>query len=356
MNQTKNILITGGAGFIGGTLIEKLLEERNYKIYNIDNLGYASNELRLKNFKKIHKNYHHFNIDISDNENLKKAILESDPDLIFHLAAESHVDRSIDNPFHFIKSNIIGTFNLLEASTTHFQKLSKDRKIDFKFLHISTDEVFGSLGSKGKFNEHSKYKPNSPYSATKASSDHLVRAWFHTYSLPTLITNCSNNYGPYQFPEKLIPLTILKAINGQKIPVYGKGENIRDWLHVKDHIEALLLVAKSGKIGKTYCIGGNSEIKNIKLVKSICEYLDSYLPKSEGTYLDQIEFVKDRPGHDFRYSIDTNLIEQELNWKAKIKFEDGIKSTINWYLNNEYWSEYAINKSGYKGERLGLDN
>ena len=354
MDKIKNILITGGSGFIGSTLIDRLLKNTKNNIFNIDFLGYASDIFRLEKFKKDYENYQHLNIDISDNLSVQKAVSDINPDLIFHLAAESHVDRSIESPMNFVKSNIVGTFNLLEAATKHFSKLSIQRKTNFRFHHISTDEVFGSLTHEGKFDENSNYQPNSPYSATKASSDHLVRAWFHSYSLPILITNCSNNYGPFQFPEKLIPLTIVKAINGKSIPIYGDGENIRDWLHVEDHIAALLVVANSGVVGSTYCIGGNSEIKNIDLVKTICNYLDQNHPKNNGSYLNQIEFVKDRPGHDYRYAIDTNRIESELRWKAKIPFKEGIKKTVDWYVNNQNWIKYTVKNSGYKGERLGL--
>ena len=351
--EVKNILITGGAGFIGGTLINKLLKDKNIKIHNIDYMGYASNELLIQKFKK-YKNYFHHQINLSDINSINSVIKNSDPDLIIHLAAESHVDRSLNSPQDFIQSNIIGTFNLLKESLLHYQNLSEKRKSIFRFHHISTDEVFGSLGKSGQFDENSSYDPRSPYSASKASSDHLVRSWNYSFKLPTLITNCSNNYGPFQFPEKLIPLTILKAIRKDIIPVYGNGENIRDWIHVDDHIEGIICVASKGKSGKTYCIGGNSERTNIDIVKTICIHLDKMIPKKEGTYLTQIEFVKDRPGHDHRYSINSNLIKKELGWEPKIYFEEGLKKTIEWYIENQSWLDNLANRSGYNYERLGL--
>ena len=353
-NEVKNILITGGAGFIGGTLINKLLKDKNIKIHNIDYMGYASNELLIEKFKKYTKNYFHHQINLSDINSTKSVIKNSDPDLIIHLAAESHVDRSLNSPQDFIQSNIIGTFNLLKGSLIHYQNLSEKRKSIFRFHHISTDEVFGSLGEFGQFDENSSYDPRSPYSASKASSDHLVRSWYYSFKLPILITNCSNNYGPFQFPEKLIPLTILKAIKEDIIPVYGNGKNIRDWIHVDDHIEGIICVASKGKSGKTYCIGGNSERTNIDIVKTICIHLDKMIPKKKGSYLSQIEFVKDRPGHDYRYSINSNLIKKELGWEPKIYFEKGLTKTIEWYIENQSWVDNLTNKSGYNYERLGL--
>ena len=350
----KNILITGGAGFIGGTLINKLLFETDIKIHNIDFMGYASDRARINKFKEFKNRFFHYEINLSSLNNVAKVIKKSNPDLIIHLAAESHVDRSLDSPEDFIQSNIIGTFNLLKVSISHYNEMPPFRKEFFKFHHVSTDEVFGSLDKNGLFTETSKYSPRSPYSASKASSDHLVRAWHHSYSLPTVITNCSNNFGPYQFPEKLIPLTILKAINGQPIPIYGNGQNIRDWINVQDHVEAIILVACKGKPGSTYCIGGNSERKNIEIVNYICDYLDKNYPDSNYSYSSKIEFVKDRPGHDYRYAINAELIEKELGWKPKIPFEIGLEETILWYLNNQVWVNEFMNKSGYNFERLGL--
>ncbi len=351
---TKNILITGGAGFIGGNLIRKLIAETKNKIFNIDYMGYASDRNSINHFKKSKNRFEHYNINLNDPKKVKASITEANPDLIIHLAAESHVDRSLESPQDFIQSNVVGTFNLLSASFEHFKGLSSTRKKSFKFHHVSTDEVFGSLGESNKFNENSKYDPRSPYSASKASSDHLVRAWHHSYGLPTLITNCSNNYGPYQFPEKLIPLTILKAIEGQEIPIYGNGENIRDWINVKDHIDALFVVVQKGRPGKTYCIGANTEKKNIEIVKMICDYLDKKIPKNNYSYSKQIKFVSDRPGHDYRYALNTDLIKEELGWEPKINFKDGLHETIDWYLNNKAWVKQLKEDSSYNLKRLGI--
>ena len=352
--ELKNILVTGGAGFIGGNLINKLLNKTNLKIHNIDFMGYASDTSRIENFLKFKNFFFHYPIDLSKYKEVEIVVKKSNPDLIIHLAAESHVDRSLNSPDDFIQSNILGTFNILKASLEHFRSLSKIRKKIFKFHHVSTDEVFGSLGNSEKFNENSKYSPRSPYSASKACSDHLVRAWNHSYELPTIITNCSNNYGPYQFPEKLIPITIIKAIKNDPIPVYGRGENIRDWIYIDDHIEGLICVASKAKAGKTYCIGGNTEIKNIDVVKTICSILDEIMPKRNGSYSSQITFVEDRPGHDYRYAIDSTLIKKELGWEPKFNFNKGIIKTINWYLKNQIWIENLKNNSCYNYERLGL--
>ena len=338
--DNKKILITGGAGFIGGCLIRRLLKYSKSDVFNLDKLNYASdlesiNKIVNKN-SDIKKRYKFFKCDLSNKSKTKNVINKINPDIIIHFAAESHVDRSIHNPSSFIESNILGTYNLLEASLKYWETLSKLKKQNFKFLHISTDEVFGSLTSSGKFNEETPYSPNSPYSASKASSDHLVQAWNKTYNFPTLITNCSNNYGPWQFPEKLIPLTIFKSLIGETIPIYGDGQNIRDWLHVEDHINALLSVLSKGTIGETYCIGGFGERKNIEVVNSICNYLDKKIP-SKNSYSKLIKFIKDRPGHDLRYSIDSTKINKQLNWIPKITFEEGLISTINWYLENKHW-------------------
>ncbi len=341
MNNFNRILVTGGAGFIGGTLIRKLLNTTKSLIFNIDTLNYASDLRSINNLEKAKGRHFHLNVNLKNIKETNEAIKVANPDIIFHLAAESHVDRSIISPNIFIDSNITGTFNLLEASRALYENLSNERKEKFKIIHISTDEVFGSLGKIKRFRETSKYDPRSPYSASKAASDHLAKAWFHTYKLPTIITNCSNNYGPFQFPEKLIPLTILKAIEGEKIPIYGDGKNIRDWLFVEDHIEALLLIAEKGKPGDTYCIGGNNEKNNNYIVREICTILEKYIP-SKITYTDLIEFVKDRPGHDKRYAIDSNKIKKELGWKPKTNFHEGLKITVEWYINNKEWYQTMI--------------
>ena len=335
----KRVLVTGGAGFIGSALIRRLLDKTNSKIFNLDKLSYSSSLISIE--KKLRKlgsensyRYKTLKVDLANQKKTQIAIEESDPDIIFHLAAESHVDRSISDPSVFIQSNIVGTSNLLSSAKLHFDKLKQKRKSFFRFHHVSTDEVFGSLGLNNYFDELTKYSPRSPYSASKASSDHLVSAWHHTFELPISITNCSNNYGPWQFHEKLIPTVILKAISNKEIPLYGTGENIRDWLHVDDHVDALLLAAINGKVGKTYCVGGNTEKSNKELVNLICEYLDS-LKKQTSSYKNLIKEVKDRPGHDFRYAIDSSLIKKDLNWNPKTDFNKGIRETINWYVENE---------------------
>ena len=345
--EKPRVLITGGAGFIGGAVIRKLLKESECTIFNLDKMSYASDltsinkellNLGLKNTER----YRFMNVDLKNSIDTSNAVNFADPDLVMHLAAESHVDRSIQNPEDFITSNIIGTYNLLEASRLHYKNLPQDRKNNFKFHHISTDEVFGSLGRKGKFNETSQYNPRSPYSASKASSDHLVNSWLHTYGLPTIITNCSNNYGPWQYPEKLIPKTIINALCESKIPIYGDGENIRDWLHVEDHANALIKVLTNGLIGEKYCIGGNEEKTNNQIAKLICDYLDRVNPKTF-SHSSLITYVKDRKGHDFRYSIDSYKINKMLNWFPNYSFEEGIKETVNWYLNNKDWYMKFLN-------------
>ncbi len=345
----RRILITGGSGFIGSALIRRLEKYNSLKIFNFDK---RSDSCRNFNFFDP-TNYQHFSFNLNNNEQVNKAIQISDPDIIIHLAAESHVDRSIENPKNFIESNIVGTFNLLQSSTNFWRDLSFKRKSVFKFMHISTDEVFGSLGAKGKFDESSCYAPNSPYSASKASSDHLVRSWNRTYRLPTIITNCSNNYGPYQFPEKFIPLIILKALNGEKIPIYGKGNNIRDWLHVDDHIEALIKLTKKGKSGEQYCIGAMNEITNLQIAEKICSIMDDLKPR-DFKYCELIKFVEDRPGHDERYSIEPQKIMSEVSWSPQIDFDFGLRETISWYINNLDWCTKELKKFNYSGERLGL--
>ncbi len=344
------ILITGGYGFIGSNFIINQINHSNNSVLNIDSLTYAGNLNNLKSIEKS-KRYKFVKADICDSAKILKTIKNYEPDAIIHFAAESHVDRSIDNPMTFIQTNIIGTATLL-YSVTNFLKSNPNKK--FRFLHVSTDEVYGSLGKEGYFLESTPYSPNSPYSASKASSDHLVKAWNQTYKLPILITNCSNNYGPFQFPEKLIPLIIANCFDEKPLPVYGKGLNIRDWLYVEDHCNALYRVLLKGKIGNTYNIGGNNEIKNIDIVTMICTIMDELLPrKNFKKYSELITYVKDRPGHDFRYAINASKIKKELNWEPKEVFKTGIKKTIKWYIENETWWRKIQNKT-YIQERLGL--
>ena len=337
------ILVTGGAGFIGSAVV-RLAVKLGHQVLNVDKLTYASN---LKNLSSVeaNKNYSFEKIDICNFDDLNKKVLEFQPQAVLHLAAESHVDRSITSPRHFIDTNIIGTLNLLEATRNYWNQVGCPKTI--RFHHVSTDEVFGSLGLNAtkKFSERSIYDPRSPYSASKASADHLVRAWHSTYGLPVIITNCSNNYGPYHFPEKLIPLVITNALRQKPIPIYGDGKNIRDWLHVEDHAEALLKVLLSGKIGETYLIGGKSERSNIDLVKEICSILDIVEPLQNGSYFSLIKFVPDRLGHDERYAIDCTKIENQLAWKPNIKLSDGLKSTVLWYTENRDWWEPLIEKN-----------
>lgn len=347
----KRILVTGGAGFIASALIRHFIKNTDYKILNLDKLTYAGNLESLKEIEDS-ENYQFVRGDICDKELVSSLLLEFRPDAIMHLAAESHVDRSIDGPAAFIETNIVGTYNLLSCAREYWQTLSEDAQKAFRFQHISTDEVYGSLGDSGLFTEKTPYDPRSPYSASKASSDHLVMAWFHTYGMPILITNCSNNYGPYHFPEKLIPLVILNALDGKELPIYGKGDNIRDWLYVDDHAKALALVLDKGVPGETYNVGGNNERTNLEVVEAICGILDDLQPKESGKYCDQIVFVKDRPGHDKRYAIDANKLKNELGWKPEENFDTGIRRTVQWYLDNKWWWG-PIRESKYSGERLG---
>lgn len=346
------VLITGGSGFIGSNLVRACLAS-GHVVLNLDALTYAGNSFSLADVEQSNR-YHFLKADITNSDKVMAAIKDFQPNSVMHLAAESHVDRSIDGPSQFIQTNIVGTFNLLQASFQHWKSLSETAAEQFRFLHVSTDEVYGSLGSEGLFSETTPYDPHSPYSASKASSDHLVRSWHSTYGLPTLITNCSNNYGPYQFPEKLIPVVILKCLRNEPIPVYGKGTNVRDWLYVDDHCSALTTVVDRGKIGETYNIGGNNEKTNLELVHLICEILDEFKTLPEGRkYEQQISFVADRPGHDLRYAIDATKIKRELNWSAKQDHTSGFRRTVQWYLENESWWQ-SIVSGEYQMERQGI--
>lgn len=349
-----HILITGGAGFIGSALIRYLIKNTDHQILNIDKLTYAGNLESLVEVES-NPNYAFQKIDICDAAAIEQSFSEFQPDLIMHLAAESHVDRSIDGPAEFINTNIVGTYTLLEASRKYWQSLSQHKKSQFKFHHISTDEVYGDLeGTTDLFTESTPYAPSSPYSASKASSDHLVRAWYRTYGLPIVITNCSNNYGPYHFPEKLIPLVILNALDGKALPIYGKGNQIRDWLYVEDHAKALYKVVTGGTIGETYNIGGHNEKQNIEVVKTICHILDELKPQSNNqSYEELITFVEDRPGHDLRYAIDASKIKNDLGWTPEESFESGIRKTVKWYLNNLDWCR-RVQDGSYQRERLGV--
>lgn len=345
------IMVTGGAGFIGSALCRYLIQKTDHQILVFDKLTYSGN---LNSLKCISQNprFSFVQGDICDASAVSSSLNDFKPQAIMHLAAESHVDRSIDGPAEFIQTNLVGTFVLLESSLSYWRDLPLEAAKNFKFLHISTDEVFGSLGAEGLFDEMTPYAPTSPYSASKAGSDHLVRAWHHTYGLPTIITNCSNNYGPYHFPEKLIPLMVINALEQKPLPVYGKGVNIRDWLYVEDHAAALSLVLNKGVVGQSYNVGGNSEWRNIDVVKAICDCLDELCPKVE-TYHSLITYVADRPGHDLRYAIDSRKIQQELGWRPAVDFKTGLRATIIWYLENKDWWE-AVRSGKYRGERLGI--
>ena len=334
------VLVTGGAGFIGSCVVKRLLMQK-HNVFNVDKFGYASSTAAIeKLFKEANKNdlgeHHLIRIDLSNKRDIDELVSEKKPDLIMHLAAESHVDRSISGPEAFLNSNVIGTFNLLEATRKYWNSLSPEKKEKFRFHHISTDEVFGSLSKEGRFSEKTPYDPRSPYSATKASSDHLVNAWYHTYGVPILITNCSNNFGPWQFPEKLVPVVINKALNLEDIPIYGDGLNIRDWLYVEDHVDAILMVLNNGNVGESYCIGGYGEKTNLEIVNTICSIMDKKIPLKK-PHSSLIRFVQDRAGHDRRYSIDPHKISNELGWKPKYSFEKGIEVTVSWFINNQEW-------------------
>jgi len=344
-------LVTGGAGFIGSAVVRKLVADSRHSVCVVDKLTYAGNMASLAPVAADPR-FRFERADIGDAEAMRAIFCDFDPDIVMHLAAESHVDRSIDGPSAFIDTNIVGTFALLQEALRHWRGLDEPRKARFRFHHISTDEVFGSLGAAGFFREDTAYQPNSPYSASKAASDHLVRAWHHTYGLPTLLTNCSNNYGPYHFPEKLIPLMIINALEGKPLPVYGNGLNVRDWLYVDDHADALLLVAQNGTPGETYNIGGHNEMSNIAVVKAICGLVDEFRPDPAGSRERLITYVTDRPGHDARYAIDAGKIGRELGWAPKETFETGLRRTVTWYLDNrDWWGD--IRSGVYRGDRLG---
>ncbi|MEJ5038160.1 dTDP-glucose 4,6-dehydratase [Acinetobacter johnsonii] len=349
------ILVTGGAGFIGSAVIRHIIENTHHHVLNVDKLTYAGNLESLRSIEKSER-YQFSQTDICDQVELEKLFQEFQPDAVMHLAAESHVDRSIDGPAAFIQTNIVGTYSLLEAARKYWLSLTLTAKEAFRFHHISTDEVYGDLeGTTDLFTETTPYAPSSPYSASKASSDHLVRAWQRTYGLPTIVTNCSNNYGPYHFPEKLIPLVILNALDMKPLPIYGKGDQIRDWLFVEDHARALYQVVTEGVVGETYNIGGHNEKQNIEVVKTICKILDELKPESTGQkYETLITFVKDRPGHDLRYAIDAAKIEKELGWTPQETFETGIRKTVEWYLNNLDWCR-RVQDGSYQRERLGVN-
>lgn len=344
------VIVTGGAGFIGSALVRHLVLEKGYDVLNIDKLTYAGNLPSLK-LVDGRNNYQFCQADICDRQAMEQAVQGFRPDRIMHLAAESHVDRSITGASDFVQTNVIGTFILLETARGYWNGLSGAGKDAFRFLHVSTDEVYGSLGDEGLFEETTPYDPSSPYSASKASSDHLAKAWERTYGLPVVVSNCSNNYGPYHFPEKLIPLIILNALSGRRLPVYGKGENIRDWLYVEDHARALDLIAEKGRPGETYNVGGRNERRNIDVVRRICAVLDRLVPGGRPRE-ELIEFVTDRPGHDARYAIDATKLEVELGWRAQENFETGIEKTVQWYLENEWW--WGPLRERYDGERLGV--
>jgi dTDP-glucose 4,6-dehydratase len=346
------LLITGGAGFIGSAVIRKLIRDTDSTVVNVDKLTYAGN---LESMSEVseHPRYYFEPVDICDAAALLRVFDSYNPTAVVHLAAESHVDRSIDGPADFIRTNVVGTFTLLQEARRHWSRLGPKARSSFRFLHVSTDEVFGSLAG-GFFTEETPYAPNSPYSATKASADHLVRAWHHTYGLPVIITNCSNNYGPYQFPEKLIPLTIINAVQGKPLAVYGRGENVRDWLFVTDHVEALLAVLANGHVGEVYAIGGQAEKRNIDVVHAICRLVDELRPDvTIGSRESLIRFVPDRPGHDLRYAVDASKIRRELGWSPRETFESGLQKTVEWYLQNEDWWQ-RVQSGAYRGERLGL--
>lgn len=352
MSDIKTVIVTGGAGFIGSAVIRHLIADTDVTVVNLDKLTYAANLASLNDVSASDR-YRFEQADICDAPALTRIFAKHKPDAVMHLAAESHVDRSIDGPAAFIETNVVGTYTMLEAARNYWNTAPEDVKKRFRFHHISTDEVFGSLGDEGLFTEETAYDPRSPYSASKASSDHLVRAWMETYGLPTVLSNCSNNYGPYHFPEKLIPLMIIKGLAGEPLPVYGKGENVRDWLFVDDHARALWTVCSKGVPGESYNIGGNEERRNIDVVTGICALLDELVPRQDGKgYAEQITHVTDRPGHDFRYAIDASKIKAELGWEPSESFESGMRKTVEWYLDRKDWWQPILDGK-YAGERLG---
>lgn len=351
--MSDTILVTGGAGFIGSAFVRYLIRETDVRVVNVDRLTYASSPEAVAEVSSSSR-YRFERLDVCDTEKILALLREVRPVAVSHLAAESHVDRSIDGPAEFLRTNILGTFSILEATLEYWRALPPDQTERFRLHHISTDEVFGSLEQHDPgFAEEDAYAPNSPYAASKAGADHLVRAWHHTYGLPVLLTNCSNNYGPFQFPEKLVPHMILRAIHGMELPLYGDGRQVRDWLHVEDHVRALHRVLREGRPGRSYNIGGRSERENLEVVRQICDVLNEGCPLEDGTsYRDRIRFVKDRPGHDRRYAVDSSRIERELGWRARMNFEEGLRQTVAWYLENEWWWQPLWNRR-YSGERLG---
>ncbi|WP_022836530.1 dTDP-glucose 4,6-dehydratase [Salisaeta longa] len=340
--MSKTIVVTGGAGFIGSALVRHLIGETGYTVVNVDKLTYAGHPSTVAPVADSPR-YHFVQADIADAQAMRRLFAEHAPDAVMHLAAESHVDRSIDGPTAFIETNVVGTYTLLEAARSYWEALPASKQAAFRFLHVSTDEVFGELGETGYFSEETSYDPSSPYSASKASSDHLVRAWHRTYGLPVLITNCSNNYGPYQYPEKLIPVVIQHALEGKPIPIYGRGENVRDWLYVADHVRALVAVVEQGAVGETYAIGGHNEKRNIEVVEAICKLMDELVEApAVSDHADLIAFVEDRPGHDYRYAIDASKIDQDVGWRPEESFATGLRKTVRWYLAHQDWCRLVL--------------